>query len=173
MLLLMGLFATFCGFIYNEFSSLGTMTFAQSCYQKRDYEKAKEAGGGVYWGHQKADCVYPFGFDPVWFRASQEIMFFNSFKMKISVLFGVAQMLLGTTLKGFNAIYFNRKLEFVFVVIAQIVLMVSLFGFMNLLIVIKWTTDWEAEQKAYHHDHPKLPLKRAPSIITTMIEMFI
>jgi len=65
--------------------------------------------------------------------------------MKISVLFGVAQMLLGTTLKGFNAIYFNRKLEFVFVVIAQIVLMVSLFGFMNLLIVVKWTTDWEGE----------------------------
>ena len=100
-------------------------------------------------------------------------MFFNSFKMKISVLFGVAQMLLGTTLKGFNAIYFNRKLEFVFVVVAQIILMLSLFGFMDMLIIVKWTTDWEGKQKAYHKLHPKLPIKKAPSIITTMIEMFI
>ena len=93
--------------------------------------------------------------------------------MKISVLFGVGQMLLGTTLKGFNAIYFNRKLEFVFVVVAQIILMLSLFGFMDMLIIVKWTTDWEGKQKAYHKLHPKLPLKKAPSIITTMIEMFI
>lgn len=38
--------------------------------------------------------------------------------MKISVLYGVAQMLLGTVLKGLNALYFNRKLEFVFVVVS-------------------------------------------------------
>ena len=117
MLLLMGLAATFCGFIYNEFTSLGTQTFGQGCYQKRDFEKVAGANG-QYWAHQKADCVYPFGFDPTWFRSQQEIMYFNSFKMKISLLFGEAQMLLGTVLKGFNATYFNRKLELVFVVFA-------------------------------------------------------
>jgi hypothetical protein len=50
MLLLMGVFATFCGFIYNEFSSLGTEIFAKSCYQKRDFEKVRELNG-AYWAH--------------------------------------------------------------------------------------------------------------------------
>lgn len=62
--------------------------------------------------------------------------------MKTSVIFGVAQMLLGTTMKGFNAVFFGRHIELKFEVVAQILLMVSLFGFMNLLIVAKWTTDW-------------------------------
>jgi vacuolar-type H+-ATPase subunit I/STV1 len=54
-------------------------------------------------------------------------------------------MMLGTLLKGLNAIYARRPVEFVFVVISQVVLMCALFGFMDLLIVVKWTTDWEKE----------------------------
>lgn len=45
-------------------------------------------------------------------------MFLNSFKMKLSVIFGVAQMLLGTVLKGVNAVFFERNVELVFVVFA-------------------------------------------------------
>jgi hypothetical protein len=44
---------------------------------------------------------------------------------------------------------------------------------MDILIIVKWTTNWENEEKIYHKEHPKLPSKRAPSIITSMIEMFI
>lgn len=51
--------------------------------------------------------------------------------------------------------------------------MVSLFGFMDMLIIVKWTTDWDEKVKTYHVKNPKLPAKRPPSIITTMIEMFI
>ena len=51
--------------------------------------------------------------------------------------------------------------------------MCSLFGFMDILIIVKWTTNWENEEKIYHKEHPKLPTKRAPSIITEMIGMFI
>jgi len=117
------------------------------------------------------ECVYPFGFDPIWFRTEQEIAFMNSFKMKLSVILGVSQMLLGTCLKGFNAIYFGRPVEFIFVVIAQILLMLSLFGFMNYLIVVKWTTNWDqvvAEKLATSGQ-----LWAAPGIIAQMIVMFI
>jgi len=100
-------------------------------------------------------------------------MYFNSFKMKISVIFGVAQMLLGTFLKGVNAVYFRRPVEFVFVVLAQVLLMCCLFGFMNLLIVTKWTTDWYGLAAAAHQAHPDEPMKEAPGIINTMIMMFI
>lgn len=61
-----------------------------------------------------ANCVYPFGFDPIWYRSNQEIVFLNSFKMKIAVIFGVMQMTLGTVVKGFNANYFKRYVELVF-----------------------------------------------------------
>lgn len=65
---LMGLFATFCGFIYNDFTSLGTQTFGPSCYKTADFEKVAGAKYQV-WAHQSKNCVYPFGFDPIWFRA--------------------------------------------------------------------------------------------------------
>jgi hypothetical protein len=32
-LLLSGLFATFCGLIYNDFSSMSTIIFGESCYK--------------------------------------------------------------------------------------------------------------------------------------------
>jgi len=51
MLLLMGIFATFCGFIYNEFTSLGTMTFGESCYRKNDFEKIKDSKDHQIWAH--------------------------------------------------------------------------------------------------------------------------
>ena len=38
----------------------------------------------------------------------------NSFKMKTSDIFGVAQMSLGTVVKGFNAVYFKRWTELIF-----------------------------------------------------------
>lgn len=41
-------------------------------------------------------CVYPIGFDPVWIRASNELNYFNSYKMKFAVIIGVLQMSFGT-----------------------------------------------------------------------------
>lgn len=55
-------------------------------------------------------------------------------------------MSLGTVIKGFNAAYFKRWVELIFDVLTQIVLLMCLFGFMDLLIFVKWTTDWYAEE---------------------------
>lgn len=66
----------------------------------------------------------------------------NSFKMKLSVILGVAQMLMGTCMKGFNAIYFGDYIEFVFEVITQLLLLIVLFGFMDYMIIMKWLTNW-------------------------------
>jgi V-type H+-transporting ATPase subunit a len=74
-------------------------------------------------------------------------------------------MLLGTFMKGFNALYFKRYGEFVFDVISQILLLVCLFGFMDYMIIVKWTTDWEA--------HTATTGEVAPGIIGAMITMFI
>ena len=45
-------------------------------------------------------------------------------------------------MKLLNALYFKRALEVVFEWIPQILFLVLLFGFMDFLIVYKWTVDW-------------------------------
>ena len=63
--------------------------------------------------------------------------------MKVSVIIAIVHMSLGVFLKLLNALYFKRALEVVFEWIPQILFLVLLFGFMDFLIVYKWTVDWQ------------------------------
>lgn len=65
--LLMGLFSLFCGFMYNDFTSMTTTIFG-SCYEAREITESGDHEVSEVWG-QKDDCVYPFGIDPVWYRS--------------------------------------------------------------------------------------------------------
>ena len=71
LLALMGFFAFYCGFIYNDFLSLPINLFG-TCYNNLKGIETEQIKG----------CVYPFGIDPKWYIASNELNFFNSFKMK-------------------------------------------------------------------------------------------
>lgn len=78
--LMMGLCATYCGLIYNDFMSL-TWNLFGSCFKEIEGSEETELIDG---------CVYPIGFDPKWYIANNELNFFNSFKMKFAIIFGVA-----------------------------------------------------------------------------------
>jgi V-type H+-transporting ATPase subunit a len=150
LLLLLGFFATFWGVIYNDFMSL-PVEIVRSWYDyndTRDELKLKE------------DWVYPFGIDHGWYLAKNELTYFNSLKMKLSVIFGVSQMSLGIFMKATNALYFKEKLDFYFEFIPQILLLWSIFGYMITLIIVKWLTLYQ-------------DTSIAPSIIGYMIEMFL
>lgn len=112
-------------------------------------------------GEIKEGCVYPFGLDPYWYLSTNRLTFFNSLKMKISVILGVTQMSLGICMKAMNALYFNRKLDLYYEFIPQITLMLCLFGWMDFLIIVKWLTPWDGNTA------------RAPGIVGTMINMFL
>ena len=128
LLLLMGFFGFFCGLMYNDFLSVPLGFF--SCYSK--------VAEGI--SVQKKNCVYPFGLDPKWYVSDNELTFINSMKMKLSVIFGVTHMAFGILLKGLNAIFEKKCVDFVFVFIPEIVLLLVLFGYMDFLIVLKWNT---------------------------------
>jgi V-type H+-transporting ATPase subunit a len=58
--------------------------------------------------------------------------------MKISVIIGVAHMSMGIIVKGMNARYFNQPIVFWFEVITGLIILNGLFGYMDILIFIKW-----------------------------------
>ena len=93
MFLLMGIFATYCGFIYNDFSSLPVM-LSKTCWKMPSEEKVSKALGNgdkaIVAEAVDEECVYPFGLDYTWMRSNEEIVYLNSFKMKTAVMYGVA-----------------------------------------------------------------------------------
>lgn len=72
----MGFFSTYCGLIYNDFTSIPAYIFGNSCYNHAAL--------------MREDCTYPVGVDPIWYLAKNELTYMNSLKMKLSVILGVA-----------------------------------------------------------------------------------
>jgi len=82
---------------------------------------------------------YPFGLDPAWHGTSNELLFVNNLKMKLSVLIGVAQMLLGVFLRFSNAIYHKSMLDLFCECVPMLIFMLGFFGYMDYMIIYKWT----------------------------------
>ena len=87
MILMMGLFAAFCGFIYNDFMAIPLWT-GDSCYNI--VERVGDEGKMIEEGILKPDCTYWAGIDPTWYLSANVLTFVNSLKMKLSVILGVA-----------------------------------------------------------------------------------
>lgn len=146
MIFMMGFFAVYAGLIYNDCFSLGLNLFGSKWeFYGQDSGTVEEGDIAEPIAEYGTDeSVYPFGLDPIWHVTSNELLFFNSFKMKLSVIFGIFQMFMGTCLKGLNALYFNERLDFLFEFIPMVVFAVSLFLYMVVLIFYKWSTDWNS-----------------------------
>eukprot|EP00850_Spirogloea_muscicola_P009896 SM000056S18014 [mRNA] locus=s56:709863:715649:- [translate_table: standard] len=121
-ILFMAIFSIYCGFIYNEF-----------------FSRAFEIFG------RKTGPTYPFGVDPKWHGSTTELPFLNSLKMKLSILLGVTQMMVGIFLSYLNARHFHSAVDIYYVFIPQVLFLGSLFGYLSILIVIKWVTGQEAD----------------------------
>jgi V-type H+-transporting ATPase subunit a len=146
MIAMMGFFAVYAGFIYNDMFSLGLNLFGSRwAFDGQDGGEVAEgdvAAPVAQFG--TADAVYPFGLDPAWHVASNELLFFNSFKMKLSVVLGIFQMFSGTLLKGANAIYFGETYDFLFEFLPMVAFACSLFVYMVVLIFMKWGINWNS-----------------------------
>lgn len=150
MILMMGIFSCYNGLLYNEWFAIPYEWFS-SCYDtdlesmigNKDPKTSFTASFPQ--GPKGNDCVYPFGLDPTWFLDDNQVLLVqNSFKMKMAVIIGVSHMTLGVVVKGFNQIYFNRPVVFFFEVVTGLIILLGLFGWMDVLIIAKWLTPYNA-----------------------------
>lgn len=166
LLLLMGIMAVYCGFIYNEWFAIPTEIFS-SCYdgenrmqwnatQKDDSDGDKTVITGDYVFLRKSfDCNYPMGQDPIWGLTSNKINLSNNIKMKLAVIMGVLHMTIGIIIKGTNTIYFGRWADFWTEVATGLVILLGLFGWMDALIVGKWFHRVDIEDTTVAPDNEK------------------
>ncbi|KAI9180406.1 hypothetical protein LWI28_004541 [Acer negundo] len=143
-IMMMSLFSIYTGLIYNEFFSVPFELFGRSAYACRDLSCRDSTTMGLI----KVRDTYPFGVDPVWHGTRSELPFLNSLKMKMSILIGVSQMNLGILLSYFNASFFRNNVNIWFQFVPQLIFLNSLFGYLSLLIIMKWCTGSEAD--LYH-----------------------
>lgn len=156
-ILLMALFSMYVGLIYNEAFSLAMTIFGGTkwyCMDGNDrlpdfracHDKAFMRDSGE---------VYPFGVDPIWRGAKNELTVTNSIKMKMSILLGVAHMDLGIMMSLFNQLYFWDHLSVYCEFIPQMLFLNGLFGYLCFMLLYKWTSG------------------SAASLYSVMIDMFL
>lgn len=160
--LLMGLFSIYTGLMYNDVFAKSINIFGSS------WRADPRPATGVYDKHVQLDpwrnydkSPYPFGLDPVWQVSENKILFLNSYKMKLSVILGVGQMMFGVFLSFMNHTYFKKPINIVCEFIPQVIFLMSIFGYMNLLIISKWLSFDSRDSSC------------APSILITLINMFL
>jgi V-type H+-transporting ATPase subunit a len=84
LILLMGAFSVFTGFIYNDVFSKSLHIWSNGFDWPEDREGSISA---INNGH-----VYPFGIDPYWNGADNALIFTNSLKMKMSIIIGIVHV---------------------------------------------------------------------------------
>ncbi|XP_043827964.1 V-type proton ATPase 116 kDa subunit a3 isoform X2 [Dromiciops gliroides] len=170
LLLLMGAFSVYTGFIYNECFSRATTIFPsgwsiRAMANQSNWSSTFLASHptltldpnvtGVFLG------PYPFGIDPIWSLAINHLSFLNSFKMKMSVILGVLHMTFGVVLGVFNHLHFREPHRLVLEFLPEMLFLLGLFGYLVFMIAYKWLCFSAANSS------------QAPSILIYFINMFL
>lgn len=82
-MLLMGLFSIFTGLLYNDAFSKAFTLFPSQWEWPHDFKEGQTVEPQL-----KGSYRYPFGLDWSWHGTDNELLFTNSFKMKLSILMG-------------------------------------------------------------------------------------
>lgn len=101
--LLMGLFSMYTGFVYNDIFSKSMNIFGTSWKIQLSKEQALElAERDLDPRYDYTGTPYFIGLDPAWQVAKNKIIFLNSYKMKLSIIFGVVHMIFGVCVSVVN-----------------------------------------------------------------------
>jgi V-type H+-transporting ATPase subunit a len=139
-ILLMGIFSCYTGFVYNDvfsksmnlFGSQWSTNYNVSTVMTNKQLQLNPSANDL------GDHVYPIGLDPVWQLAVNKIIFLNSYKMKLSIIFGVVHMIFGVCMSTVNHNFFRRRISILLEFLPQIIFLVLLFAYMCFMMFYKW-----------------------------------
>ncbi|XP_065320511.1 V-type proton ATPase 116 kDa subunit a 1-like [Gordionus sp. m RMFG-2023] len=189
LILLMGLFSIYTGAVYNDYFSK-SISFSGSKWLifNKDFEKSMNVptrkithkydphrefaivvldpvvtyeNVSDFKDSRKIRSPYMYSMDPIWKVAKNEISFNNSYKMKLSIIFGIMHMTLGLFLGLCNHIYFNEKIDIYCSFLPRLIFLISTFGYLAILIVVKWVKVLTVDSKC------------APSLLHNLIHMYL
>ncbi|KAJ3171941.1 H(+)-transporting V0 sector ATPase subunit a [Irineochytrium annulatum] len=151
-ILLMGLFSIYTGLIYNDIFSKNTNLFGTGWVFSHDTHSGKWIGRKTH--------TYAFGVDPGWHGTENQLLFSNSYKMKMGIVLGVIHMIFGISLNIVNHIHFKKPINILAETVPQLLYMISIFGYLVIMILYKWSIDWPNPSEA-------------PVLLNTLIYMFL
>ena len=172
---LMSIFSIYTGLIYNDVFSKSLNIFGSHWSSQRFEFTASNSSPLVlsnsFMLDPKDDASYasdpyPMGIDPVWQSASNKIGFLNTYKMKISLIFGVIHMTFGVMLSLWNKLNKRQYSQILLEFIPQLVFLLGIFGYLILMIFIKWIM-YGANQAEPFSEHC------APNLLITFINMML
>uniref|UniRef100_A0A1B6MPW5 V-type proton ATPase subunit a n=1 Tax=Graphocephala atropunctata TaxID=36148 RepID=A0A1B6MPW5_9HEMI len=166
-ILLMGLFSIYTGIIYNDVFSKMFNIFGSSWklnYTTTQYMENKDMTLDPRFEYTQ--FPYPVGLDPVWQAAANKIVFLNSYKMKLSIIFGVFHMMFGVTLSVINHLHFRKPMNILLEYLPQMIFLTLLFFYMVAMMFIKWIL--YAPQNEL-----KTSPRCAPSVLILFINMML
>ncbi|GAA6037174.1 hypothetical protein JCM8097_008771 [Rhodosporidiobolus ruineniae] len=152
---LMGLFAIYTGFIYNDIFSLSLSWFGSS-----QWRWPTDVESGPIEAIQTSSRYF-FGIDPNWHGTDNALIFTNSLKMKMSVVMGVIHMSFAICLQVLNHLHFKRPELIWAEFLPQILFMESIFGYLVVCIIYKWSVDWSQAST------------QPPNLLNLLIKMFL
>lgn len=153
--LMMGIFSIYTGLLYCDAFSKELPWFKSMWEWETD---GKTLGPRAYRveGH-----TYPFGLDWRWHDTDNDLLFSNSYKMKLSILLGWCHMTFSLMWSLVNARYFKTPIDIWGNFVPGMIFFQSIFGYLSFTIVYKWSVDWAARGAD------------PPSLLNMLIYMFL
>ncbi|KAH7135575.1 vacuolar ATP synthase-like protein 98 kDa subunit [Dendryphion nanum] len=155
---MMGIFSMYTGLLYCDAFSK-ELPFFKSMW---DWQPPTHGGSTNVTASTRVEgYTYPFGLDWKWHDTDNDLLFSNSYKMKLSILLGWCHMTFSLVWSLVNALYFSTPIDIWGNFVPGMIFFQSIFGYLAFTIVYKWSVDWSALGR------------NPPSLLNMLIFMFL
>ncbi len=175
---MMGFFSIYTGLIYNDVFSKSVNIFGSHWAYNVELWPGNSTVDGLErtlmldpgnFSQYKGD-PYVFGIDPIWQTATNKIIFLNSYKMKISLIFGLIHMVFGVTLSSWNKVLKRTYAELFLEFLPQLIFLLFVFCYLPVIIIFKWIYYYADTANAATNVRSE---HCAPSLLITFINMML